>query len=176
MAATAPSRPLLRGVLGAVLRRIRLAQRRTLADVAGTAKISVPYLSEVERGRKEASSEVLAALSDALHVPLSVVLAEVGRDLAVELTERARRELREQRAAGRALPAGSADPSTRSLHSLAEFARAADLTAELGIPTELTAELGIPAELTAGTDLGIPTDLSIPADLSAGGEVMLLAA
>jgi transcriptional regulator with XRE-family HTH domain len=75
-------RPLLRTLLGAALRRRRLAQRRTLADVAGQARISMPYLSEVERGRKEASSEVLAAVCDALKVQLSDVLAEVGRDLA----------------------------------------------------------------------------------------------
>ena len=84
--------PLLRTVLGAVLRATRKAQRRTLADVAEAARISVPYLSEVERGRKEASSEVLAALSEALHVPLSRLLAETGRDLAHALAERDRLE------------------------------------------------------------------------------------
>jgi len=71
-------RPLLRTALGEVLRRRRLRQRRTLADVARAARVSVPYLSEVERGRKEASSEVLAAVCDALRVDLSDVLAEVG--------------------------------------------------------------------------------------------------
>jgi transcriptional regulator with XRE-family HTH domain len=78
-------RPLLRTLLGQVLRRRRLAQRRTLADVAGEARISMPYLSEVERGRKEASSEVLAAVCDALKVQLSDVLTEVGRDLTADL-------------------------------------------------------------------------------------------
>ncbi len=53
------SRPLLRTMLGDVLRRTRLEQGRTLADVARSARVSMPYLSEVERGRKEASSEVL---------------------------------------------------------------------------------------------------------------------
>jgi transcriptional regulator with XRE-family HTH domain len=77
-------RPLLRTLLGDVLRRRRLEQRRTLADVAGKARISMPYLSEVERGRKEASSEVLAAVCDALRVQLSDVLAEAGRDLVRE--------------------------------------------------------------------------------------------
>jgi transcriptional regulator with XRE-family HTH domain len=77
-------RPLLRTLLGDVLRRKRLEQRRTLADVAGKARISMPYLSEVERGRKEASSEVLAAVCDALMVRLSDVLTEVGRELATE--------------------------------------------------------------------------------------------
>jgi transcriptional regulator with XRE-family HTH domain len=74
-------RPLLRTTLGEVLRRTRREQGRTLADVARAAKVSMPYLSEVERGRKEASSEVLAAICDALHIELADVLIEVGRDL-----------------------------------------------------------------------------------------------
>jgi len=75
-------RPLLRTTLGEVLRRARLAQRRTLADVARAARVSMPYLSEVERGRKEASSEVLAAICDSLRIDLADVLDEVGRALA----------------------------------------------------------------------------------------------
>lgn len=75
-------RPLLRTLLGRVLRRARLEQGRTLADVARAARVSVPYLSELERGRKEASSEVLAAICDALRIGLSGLLAEAGRDLA----------------------------------------------------------------------------------------------
>jgi transcriptional regulator with XRE-family HTH domain len=75
------TRPLLRTTLGEVLRRTRQKQRRTLADVARAAKVSMPYLSEVERGRKEASSEVLAAICDALDVELAEVLVQVGHDL-----------------------------------------------------------------------------------------------
>src|SRR5579859_5744818 len=75
-------RPLLRTMVGGVLRRIRLQQGRTLADVARAARVSMPYLSELERGRKEASSEVLAAICAALRVELSDVLAEVGQELA----------------------------------------------------------------------------------------------
>ena len=75
------ARPLLRTTLGDVLRRTRLEQGRTLADVARAARVSMPYLSELERGRKEASSEVLAAICDALRVDLPDVLAEVGREL-----------------------------------------------------------------------------------------------
>jgi len=75
------SRPLLRTTLGDVLRRTRREQGRTLADVARVAKVSVPYLSEVERGRKEASSEVLGAICDALRMELSDLLVEAGRDL-----------------------------------------------------------------------------------------------
>lgn len=81
-------RPLLRTMLGDVLRRTRLEQRRTLADVARSARISMQYLSEIERGRKEASSEILAALCSALRLDLSELLAAVGRDL---LDQRARR-------------------------------------------------------------------------------------
>jgi len=81
------SRPLLRTTLGDVLRRIRLDQGRTLADVAAAGRISMQYLSELERGRKEASSEILAAICDALEVDLPDVLAEVGRDLAGAATE-----------------------------------------------------------------------------------------
>src|ERR1700740_1113048 len=77
-----PARPLLRTMLGEVLRRTRLGQDRTLADVAQAAKGSMQYLSEIERGRKEASSELLAAICDALETDLPDVLAEVGRELA----------------------------------------------------------------------------------------------
>jgi transcriptional regulator with XRE-family HTH domain len=70
-------RPLLRTMIGEVLRRARTEQGRTLADVARAARVSLPYLSELERGRKEASSEVLAAVCDALRIDLTDVLAEV---------------------------------------------------------------------------------------------------
>jgi transcriptional regulator with XRE-family HTH domain len=69
--------PLLRTLVGDVLRRRRIAQRRTLADVARAARVSLQYLSEVERGRKEASSEVLAAVCDALSLDLADFLVEV---------------------------------------------------------------------------------------------------
>ena len=79
-------RPLLRTTIGEVLRRTRRAQGRTLADVSRAARVSVPYLSELERGRKEASSEVLAAICDALRIDLSELLAVVGRELAGQRT------------------------------------------------------------------------------------------
>ena len=75
------SRPLLRTMIGERLRRTRRDQGRTLADVSRAARVSVPYLSEVERGRKEASSEVLAAICDALRMDLSDLLAGVAHDL-----------------------------------------------------------------------------------------------
>lgn len=73
---------LVRRLLGEVLRAQRLRQGRTLRDVSTTARVSLGYLSEVERGQKEASSECLAAISRALEVPLSAVLAEVSREMA----------------------------------------------------------------------------------------------
>jgi transcriptional regulator with XRE-family HTH domain len=75
---------LLRRLLGDVLRRHRIRQSRTLRDVSTSAGVSLGYLSEVERGRKEASSELLAAICGALAVSLSDVLREVSEDLARE--------------------------------------------------------------------------------------------
>ncbi|BCB75949.1 hypothetical protein GCM10022251_55310 [Phytohabitans flavus] len=77
--------PLLRMLVGDVLRRRRIAQRRTLADVARAARVSVPYLSEVERGRKEASSEVLAAVCEALGLDLADFLTEVRLHLVTQV-------------------------------------------------------------------------------------------
>jgi transcriptional regulator with XRE-family HTH domain len=72
---------LLRTQLGSTLRGHRLRQRRTLRDVSGAARVSLGYLSEVERGQKEASSELLASICDALDVELADLLAEVSSEL-----------------------------------------------------------------------------------------------
>ncbi|MWC00129.1 helix-turn-helix domain-containing protein [Agromyces seonyuensis] len=84
--AAAPSetqpKPLWRDAVGAVLRRTRLAQGRILADVARSAGVSTQYLSEVERGRKEASSEILGAVADALGLGLDELAADVAAILA----------------------------------------------------------------------------------------------
>ncbi|MEP6843325.1 MAG: helix-turn-helix transcriptional regulator [Pseudolysinimonas sp.] len=78
---------LLRHVTGAALRRIRLDDGRTLRDVAATANISMPYLSEIERGRKEPSSEILAGICSALGLTLVDLLHEVTAEaLVVDLT------------------------------------------------------------------------------------------
>ncbi|MCX5045896.1 helix-turn-helix transcriptional regulator [Aldersonia sp. NBC_00410] len=74
---------LMREAIGDSLRRTRVSQSRTLREVSSSARVSLGYLSEVERGRKEASSELLAAICDALAVPLSDVLYEVSESLAV---------------------------------------------------------------------------------------------
>jgi transcriptional regulator with XRE-family HTH domain len=72
---------LLRRLLGDALRTQRLQQARTLRDVSADARVSLGYLSEVERGQKEASSELLSSICDALGVPLSAVLREVSDEL-----------------------------------------------------------------------------------------------
>lgn len=79
--APAAKEPLLRHVVGDVLRRERQAQERTLKDVADAARISMPYLSELERGLKEPSSEVLAAAAHALGLRLADLLALSHREL-----------------------------------------------------------------------------------------------
>jgi len=77
---------LLREVIGDVLRGARVEQGRTLREVSDDARVSLGYLSEVERGRKEASSELLSAICGALDVPLSRVLTDAGE--AMERHER----------------------------------------------------------------------------------------
>ena len=72
---------LLRTQLGNTLRGHRQSQRRTLRDVSGAARVSLGYLSEVERGQKEASSELLASICDALDLGLADLLAEVSLEL-----------------------------------------------------------------------------------------------
>jgi transcriptional regulator with XRE-family HTH domain len=74
---------LLRQLLGDVLRQLRLRQGRTLREVSAAARVSLGYLSEVERGQKEASSELLSSICKALGVPLSHVLRDVSDQLAL---------------------------------------------------------------------------------------------
>ena len=74
---------ILRHEIGDVLRGARRGQGRTLREVSSAARVSLGYLSEVERGQKEASSELLAAICTALSLPLSVVLREVSDRIAL---------------------------------------------------------------------------------------------
>jgi transcriptional regulator with XRE-family HTH domain len=69
---------LLRSHIGSALRAARIEQGRTLRDVAKSARISLGYLSEVERGHKEASSELLNAICTALDLSLSTILLDVA--------------------------------------------------------------------------------------------------
>lgn len=78
---------LLREAIGDRLRRTRTAQHRTLREVSRTARVSLGYLSEVERGRKEASSELLAAICQALSLPLPDLLNGVAGDMRPHLVD-----------------------------------------------------------------------------------------
>jgi transcriptional regulator with XRE-family HTH domain len=69
---------LLRSHIGSALRAARIEQGRTLRDVAKSARVSLGYLSEVERGHKEASSELLNAICSALDLSLSTILLDVA--------------------------------------------------------------------------------------------------
>jgi len=69
---------LMRDLLGRTLREVRVASGLTLRDVSSSARVSLGYLSEIERGQKEASSELVAAVCAALSVPLGDVLRSVA--------------------------------------------------------------------------------------------------
>lgn len=101
---------LLREAIGDRLRHARTNQRRTLREVSRAARVSLGYLSEVERGRKEASSELLAAICEALDLPLSALLHNVATDIgaleSVEMPEAAEVERSVERS-----EAGAADNS-----------------------------------------------------------------
>jgi XRE family transcriptional regulator, stress-response regulator len=75
---------MLRERIGEVLREVRMRQGRTLRQISQQAQVSLGYISEIERGQKEPSSELLAAICAALDVPLSVLLLEVSSRLAAE--------------------------------------------------------------------------------------------
>lgn len=138
---------LVRHLLGGVLRRQRMRQGRTLRQVSADARVSLGYISEVERGQKEASSELLAAICAALDVPLSTVLHEVSEELAQAeqglsaqpAPAGAERE-RELVPAGQSAPARDLTPSNSLGHELAsapEFSPAGELepaTAGVGVP------------------------------------------
>jgi XRE family transcriptional regulator, stress-response regulator len=99
---------LLRKVIGDILRGRRLAQHRTLREVSTAANVSLGYLSEIERGHKEASSELLSAICDALGARLSEMLVEVSQTMAVaEQMDRA------------VVPESAAVPATGAVPALA---------------------------------------------------------
>lgn len=75
---------LFRQELGGVLREARRRQGKTLRQVSADARVSLGYLSEIERGQKEASSELLASVTEALGYPMSVILREVADRVALE--------------------------------------------------------------------------------------------
>lgn len=109
---------LLRRLLGDVLRRQRQRQGRTLREVSSSARVSLGYLSEVERGQKEASSELLSAICDALDVRMSELMREVSDELSLA-------ELAQSAAATESVPA----PVRSMLNSVS-------VTSVAGVPTE----------------------------------------
>jgi len=116
---------LLRHLLGDVLRRLRQRQGRTLREVSAAARVSLGYLSEVERGQKEASSELLAAICTALNTPLSHVLSEVSDSFALA-------ELQSE--AGVLTPAGQPVAERHERELELPVARAFEVRPELRVP------------------------------------------
>ena len=96
---------LLRQMIGDALRDERVRQRMTLRELSAAARVSLGYISEIERGRKEASSELLAALCDALGLPLSSLLRSVT-------TAAADQEAAVMPAKLRPVPAGGLEPAS----------------------------------------------------------------
>ena len=75
---------IFRRLLGDVLRRARMQRGMTLRELSAEARVSLGYISEIERGQKEASSELLASLCEAMDLPLSDVLRDVADAVAIE--------------------------------------------------------------------------------------------
>jgi transcriptional regulator with XRE-family HTH domain len=116
--------PVLRQVVGETLRGLRMRQRRTLREVSARARVSLGYLSEIERGQKEPSSELLAAICGALDIELSELFWEVSTSLHREEKLAAAGRLATIPGAGsaRITPAparDSAGPRVRSLPTVA---------------------------------------------------------
>jgi transcriptional regulator with XRE-family HTH domain len=111
----------LRHVVGETLRAVRLRQRRTLREVSSSARVSLGYLSEVERGQKEPSSELLAAICRALDIELSELFQEVTDTLYRDekLTARANLSSSGGHARISAAPVGDAGAQVRSLPTVA---------------------------------------------------------
>ena len=148
---------LLRHLLGDALRRLRLRQGRTLREVSAAARVSLGYLSEVERGQKEASSELLAAICGALEIPLSQVFREVSDNFALA-------ELQSE-----PVLAGTREPSLRPADNRPVTGPAVPFTG--AVPAELTLaaapELGDGAKLGDGAEPVIST-IKLPAGHQAG--------
>lgn len=113
----------LRHVVGETLRAVRLRQRRTLREVSAAARVSLGYLSEIERGHKEPSSELLAAICEALDIPLSEVFLLVSDTLRRQETMAERAMVLGARRGSPVLtpaPRGAAEgPQVRSLPHVA---------------------------------------------------------
>jgi len=148
---------LLRHLLGDALRRLRLRQGRTLREVSAAARVSLGYLSEVERGQKEASSELLAAICGALETPLSQVFREVSDSSALA-------ELQSE-----PVLAGTREPSLRRPDDRPIAGRAAAFTGAVpaGLNLAATPELGDGAKLGDGAEPVLGT-IKLPSGHQAG--------
>ncbi|MGO1258014.1 MAG: helix-turn-helix domain-containing protein [Brachybacterium sp.] len=135
--------PLLRELIGGALRRRRRERGRTLTDVAGQAGVSMQHLSDVERGRKDASSEILAAICGALGVTAAQLMSEAAQPSARSSAQSAARSSAQSSALPAATPAArsSAQPYARPV--LLDLARAPrSAPPELEIEIEPGLELG----------------------------------
>jgi transcriptional regulator with XRE-family HTH domain len=144
---------LLRHLLGDALRRLRLRQGRTLREVSAAARVSLGYLSEVERGQKEASSELLAAICGALETPLSQVFREVSDNFALA-------ELQSE-----PVLSGTREPSLRAAAAGPVVPFTGAVPAALNLAT--TPELGDGAQLGDGAEPVIET-IKLPSGRQAG--------
>lgn len=147
---------LLREAIGERLRQTRTDQRRTLREVSRSARVSLGYLSEVERGRKEPSSELLAAICDALALPLPQLLDNVASDIRGP-----ERVLRDGVPAALRSPADTANRAVPTAEPTG-----ADTTA----PTADAAPAAMDRELVAVGDQSVPTDGDI---IGADGDILV---
>jgi transcriptional regulator with XRE-family HTH domain len=148
---------LLRHLLGDALRRLRLRQGRTLREVSAAARVSLGYLSEVERGQKEASSELLAAICGALETPLSQVFREVSDNFALA-------ELQSE-----PVLSGTREPSLQPANDRALASPAVPFTGAVpaGLSLAASPELGDGAKLGDGAEPVMGT-INLPSGRPAG--------
>ncbi|WP_414637661.1 helix-turn-helix domain-containing protein [Actinomycetospora sp.] len=177
---------LLREAIGGTIRRARTARRRTLRDVSRDARVSLGYLSEIERGRKEPSSELLAAICDALALSLPDLLDDVANTLRPDSMRPATSRRAPARLAGRRLV--GVDPALRSAVEEALEGAGDDAveTAAVGggetaagtTPEEPAAHAGAPAEVVdlAGDPATEPAGEDEPdfGDPEAAGELRVV--
>jgi transcriptional regulator with XRE-family HTH domain len=156
---------LLRHMLGDALRRLRLRQGRTLREVSAAARVSLGYLSEVERGQKEASSELLASICGALGAPLSQVLREVSDSVALA-------ELQNEPVyagpVGQAGPALDGPPAPRAGSHDGRPAQGAPASARVAVPAGVHLPLGSQRKIAVRPGPGVlsePEPVLDPAQL-----------
>ncbi|ALG15523.1 helix-turn-helix domain-containing protein [Kibdelosporangium phytohabitans] len=137
---------LLREAIGDRLRHARTIQRRTLREVSRTARVSLGYLSEVERGQKEASSELLAAICDALELPLPELLYNVANDMSGIDPEKLLESAQQSEQPAQKTPAPTGGGSGEASMSASMSGAALD-----------GGSLGVPDELLGAGDIGLDT-------------------